>query len=64
MSQPDGKLRPWREIAREVAREENPMKILALSKELDEAIAAQGTGPEVEPFPNQRDGKAPEHLPE
>ena len=32
--------------------------------ELDEAIAAQGTGPEVEPFPNQRDGKAPEHLPE
>jgi len=41
---PDGKLRPWREIARELAREENPMKILALSQELTDAIAEQGSG--------------------
>ena len=57
MSQ-DGKLRPWREIARELAQEHDPKQVLALSQELNQAIAVQGIGSEVEAEPNRKDGKA------
>jgi len=63
MSPQDGKLLPWRDIARELAQEQNPTRILALSKELSEAVEAQGTEPEVEST-SRHDGKAPEPLPE
>ena len=42
MSQPDGKIRPWRQIARELAEERDSQRILALSKELNHALLAQG----------------------
>lgn len=38
----DGSLRPWRQIARELAAESDAKRILELSLELNEAIAAQG----------------------
>src|SRR5215469_8746637 len=38
----DGALRPWRQIARELASEHNSMRILDLSLELTKAMAAQG----------------------
>ena len=43
-------LRPWRDIAREVAREQNRFRILELSRELDEALEAQ-TGSRIEAAP-------------
>jgi hypothetical protein len=45
MSQSDGAIRPWRQIARELATERNSQKILDLSKELNEALLAQGADP-------------------
>jgi len=39
----DGALRPWRQVARELAVESNAKRILKVSLELNEAIAAQGT---------------------
>ena len=42
MSQSDGKIRPWRQIARELATERDSQRILELSKELNEALMAQG----------------------
>jgi hypothetical protein len=38
----DGSLRPWRDIARELAREKNAQRVLELSNELNAALAAQG----------------------
>jgi hypothetical protein len=43
MSQPDGKIRPWRQIARELAEERDSQRILALPTELNNALLAQGT---------------------
>jgi hypothetical protein len=40
--------RPWQEIAKELAREQDKEKILKLSLELDIALILQGTAP-VEP---------------
>ena len=59
----DGKLRPWREIARELAQAQEPNQVLALSLELNQAIEVQGSGPEVESVTNPLDGKTPERLP-
>jgi hypothetical protein len=41
-STPDGVLRPWRQIARELALENNATRILELSSELTRALEAQG----------------------
>jgi len=41
MSQPDGKIRPWRQIARELMTERDSQRILALCKELNVALLTQ-----------------------
>jgi hypothetical protein len=40
--QTDGNFRPWREIARELAAEQDGTRLLKLARELDFAIEAQG----------------------
>jgi hypothetical protein len=50
MSSYDGSGRPWREIARELAREKNSKRVLELSHELSEAIAAQGMDVSIDGF--------------
>lgn len=42
MSTSDGKLRPWRQIAQELAEERDAAKVTTLAKELTEALDAQG----------------------
>ena len=44
MSKSDGKLRPWRQIAQELAEERDPDKVTTLAKELTEALDTQGPG--------------------
>jgi len=38
----DSKARPWRQIAQELERERDPLKILDLAAELNAALDAQG----------------------
>ena len=45
----DGKMRPWRIIADEIARESDPKRIIALSDELNAAVAEQGIDHEPDP---------------
>jgi len=49
MSNPDGQLRPWRQIAQELAQEHDPAKVTALANELSEALEMQGPSPHVRP---------------
>jgi hypothetical protein len=42
MSQSDGRVRPWRQIAQELAQERDSQRILALCTELNDALLAQG----------------------
>jgi hypothetical protein len=44
MSLQDGKGRRWREVAEELAQETESAKIVALSDELDKALADHGSG--------------------
>jgi hypothetical protein len=41
MSHPDGKSRPWRQIARELAVERDSTRVLELAKELNDALLTQ-----------------------
>lgn len=54
MPEPDGSQRPWRIIAKELALETNPEKIVELSDELDAACAAQWTNPENDDSDNEQ----------
>jgi hypothetical protein len=56
--QSDGKMRPWREIAKELINETEPLRIQALSKELSQAIDAQGVGPVPKDDAENQDGQA------
>ena len=54
MSLQDGELRPWREVAEELAHETDSAKIVELSDELDEALAAQDIGAESQRSDSRR----------
>jgi len=43
----NGSLRPWREIARELARETDTTRMLVLCEELNEALKVQGMDMEL-----------------
>jgi hypothetical protein len=62
----DGALRPWRQIARELAAESNTKRIVELSLELNQAIAAQGmqTDNEFTGHKKEFNGRAPHGDPE
>ena len=61
MSKPDGKLRPWRQIAQELAEERDPNRVTVLAKELTEALDAQGPAPGF-PAGKSEDGHLPKKL--
>ena len=57
----DGALRSWRQIARELAAENNHKRVLELSLELNEAIAAQGMNIDDEVSGHKRKDQQGEH---
>jgi hypothetical protein len=61
----DGALRPWRQIARELASEHDRNRVLELSLELGEAMAAQGMDIDAEVSGQKKaaDGQAPHGKP-
>jgi hypothetical protein len=61
----DGALRPWRQIAAELASEHNATRVLELSSELNKAIMAQGTSTDAEIGGNEKasDGQASQGTP-
>ena len=61
----NGALRPWRQIARELATEHNSKRILELSLELNKAMAAQGMNvdPEISGHEKASDYHAPHGEP-
>lgn len=44
-------LRPWKDIARELARETNRLRVRELSEELNRALEEQGLGGRQVPLP-------------
>ena len=55
----NGKIRPWRDIAKELINETEPRRIQVLSKELSQAIDAQGVGPIAKNEAENQKGKGP-----
>jgi len=49
MSKSDGQVRPWRQVAQELAEEQDPNRVTELAKELTEALDAQGPRLDVSP---------------